>query len=125
MKPVILLVEDNERSRKLARTILEFRGYQIVECEDGEPSLALAKQHRPALILMDIELPTMDGITALGRLRADPETAGIPVIAVTASVTPGERDRVVAAGFNAYIAKPLDVTSFGETVDRTIGKGTG
>lgn len=74
---------------------------------------------------MDIELPTMDGITALGRLRADPETAGIPVIAVTASVTPGERDRVVAAGFNAYIAKPLDVTSFGETVDRTIGKGTG
>jgi CheY-like chemotaxis protein len=120
MKTVILIVEDNERNRKLVRTILEFRGYEVVECADGEPSLSLAKQHKPALVLMDIELPKMDGITALGRLRADPETAAIPVIAVTASVTSGERERVVAAGFNAYIAKPIDVASFGETVDRFV-----
>lgn len=119
----ILLVEDNERNRKLVRTILEFRGYEVVECEDGEPSLELAREHRPALVLMDIQLPTMDGITALLRLRADPETAGIPVVAVTASVTPGERDRVVAAGFNGYVSKPIDVATFGEMVDKHVGSG--
>jgi two-component system cell cycle response regulator DivK len=119
----ILLVEDNERNRKLVRTILEFRGYEVVECEDGEPSLELARKHRPALVLMDIQLPTMDGITALLRLRADPETAAIPVVAVTASVTPGERDRVVAAGFNGYVAKPIDVATFGEMVDKHVGAG--
>ena len=121
MKPVVLLVEDNERNRKLVRTILEFRGYEVIECEDGTPSLELARAHKPALVLMDIQLPTMDGITALGRLRADPDTAAIPVVAVTASVTPGERDRVVAAGFNGYVSKPIDVATFGEMVDRHVG----
>ena len=116
----ILLVEDNERNRKLVRTILEFRGHEVIECEDGEPALELARAHKPALVLMDIQLPTMDGITALGRLRADPDTAAIPVVAVTASVTPGERERVVAAGFNGYVAKPIDVSTFGEMVDRHI-----
>lgn len=120
MNKVILVVEDNERNRKLVRTILEFRGYEVVECEDGEPSLELARKHRPALVLMDIQLPTVDGITALGRLRADPDTAAIPVIAVTASVTPGERDRVVAAGFNGYVSKPIDVGTFGDLVDRHV-----
>lgn len=117
MTATILLVEDHERNRKLVRTVLEYRGYIVVECDDGEPSLRLAKQHRPALVLMDIQLPTMDGITALRRLRGDPETAMIPVVAVTASVTTSERDRVVSAGFNGYISKPIDVASFGETVD--------
>ena|SRR2546423_906048 len=120
MKPSILVVEDNDRNRKLVRTILEFRGYEVIECVDGEPSLALAKKHRPVLILMDIELPKMDGITALRRLRADTETAGIPVAAVTASVTPSEREKVASAGFNAYIAKPIDVESFAETIDRLV-----
>ena len=119
----ILLVEDNERNRKLVRTILEFRGHQVIECEDGAPSLELARAHKPALVLMDIQLPTMDGITALGRLRADPETAAIPVVAVTASVTPGERDRVVAAGFNGYVSKPIDVSTFGEMVDGHVAGG--
>src|SRR5687768_18604003 len=119
----ILLVEDNERNRKLVRTILEFRGHEVVECEDGAPSLELARTHKPALVLMDIQLPTMDGITALLRLRADPDTASIPVVAVTASVTPGERDRVVAAGFNGYVAKPIDVATFGEMVDKHVGAG--
>jgi len=122
MKPVVLVVEDNERNRKLARTILEFRGYEVVELEDGEHTVATAKQCKPVLVLMDIELPKVDGITALGMLRADPETAAIPVAAVTASVTPSERERVVAAGFNAYIAKPIDVMSFGEMVDKLAGK---
>ena len=121
MKKTILIVEDNERNRKLVRTILTFRGFEVVECDDGAPALELAKKHRPVLILMDIELPTVDGITALRQLRASPETAAIPVIAVTASVTPGEREKVVAAGFNAYVAKPIDVPSFTELVDRLAG----
>ena len=121
MKPTILVVEDNERNRKLVRTILEFRGFAIVECEDGEPSLELAKQHRPVVVLMDIELPKMDGITALKRLQADPETAAIPVVAVTASVTPSERERVASAGFAAYISKPIDVATFAEQIERIAG----
>ena len=116
----ILLVEDNERNRKLVRTILEFRGSEVIECEEGTPSLELARQHKPAHVLMDIQLPTMDGITALARLRADPETSAIPVVAVTASVTPGERERVVAAGFNGYVAKPIDVSTFGDMVDKHV-----
>lgn len=122
MKPVILVVEDNERNRKLVRTILEFRGYEVVECDDGAPSLELAKAHRPALVLMDIQLQTMSGIEALARLRADPETSAIPVVAVTASVTPSERERVASCGFNGYIAKPIDVGSFGAMVDKLLGK---
>jgi two-component system cell cycle response regulator DivK len=124
MKRCVLLVEDNERNRKLVRTILKFRGLEVIECEDGAPSLDLAKEHKPALILMDIQLPTMDGITALRRLRADPQTRAIPVIAVTASVTPGEREKVVEAGFNAYVGKPIDVEEFGALVDRFMPKET-
>jgi len=122
MSRTILVVEDNARNRKLLRTILKYRGFEVVECDDGAPSLDLARRHNPVLILMDIELPTMDGITALGRLRADPDTKDIPVVAVTASVTPSEREKVVAAGFTAYVAKPIDVDKFGELVDRIVGK---
>jgi CheY-like chemotaxis protein len=122
MKPIVLVVEDNERNRKLARTILEFRGFDVVECDDGAPSLGLAKQHRPVLVLMDIQMPTMDGITALKLLRADPETAAIPVLAVTASVTPSERERVEEAGFNGYLGKPIDINAFNEMVDRVTGR---
>jgi len=122
MKPLILIVEDNERNRKLVRTILEFRGFDVAECADGEPAIALAKSRRPALILMDIELPKLDGIAALQRLRADAETAAIPVIAVTASVTPSQRQRITTAGFDAYIAKPIDVETFGETIQRLAGR---
>jgi two-component system cell cycle response regulator DivK len=121
MSKVVLVVEDNARNRKLVRTILKFRGFEVVECDDGEPALALARKHRPALVLMDIELPTVDGITALGRLRADPETASIPVIAVTASVTPSQREKVTAAGFNGYLSKPIDVDEFNAMVERLAG----
>ena len=122
MKPLVLIVEDNERNRKLVRTILEFRGFEVAECGDGEPAIALAKSLRPVLILMDIELPKLDGISALMRLRADPDTAHIPVVAVTASVTASQRQRIASAGFNAYIAKPIDVEEFGATIERLAGK---
>ena len=122
MKPIVLVVEDNERNRKLVRTILEFRGYEVVECDDGEPSLELARQHKPVLVLMDIQLPKVNGVEALKRLRGDPDTKAIPVIAVTASVTPSERERVVSAGFNGYISKPIDVMTFGPMIDKVMGK---
>ena len=121
MKKVILVVEDNAKNRKLVRTILTFRGYEVVECDDGAPSLELARRHRPALVLMDIELPTMDGVTALLRIRADPETASIPVIAITASVTASEREKVAQAGFNDYISKPIDLATFSAAVERLAG----
>ena len=123
MKKTILVVEDNERNRKLVRTVLEYRGHEVVECEDGEAAVALAREHRPALILMDLQLPKLDGIGALQRLRADPGTASIPVIAVTASVTPGERERVVAAGFEAYVPKPIDVLAFPQLVETVMETG--
>ncbi len=122
MKPVVLLVEDNERNRKLARTVLEFAGYEVVECEDGESAVALAKARRPALVLMDIELPKLDGISAFARIRGDSETASIPVVAVTASVTPSQRERINSAGFNGFIAKPIDVATFAATIEGFLGK---
>jgi len=121
MRRSVLVVEDNARNRKLLRTILKYRGMDVIECDDGAPALSLARQHRPALVLMDIELPTVDGIAALHSLRADPETKDIPVVAVTASVTPGERERVMAAGFTAYVAKPIDIEAMGKLVDRLVG----
>ena len=116
MKTLVLLVEDNERNRKLARTVLDFAGYEVIECEDGEAAVTLAKQHKPALVLMDIELPKLDGISAFTQIRADPETASIPVVAVTASVTPSQRERITVAGFNGFISKPIDVATFATAI---------
>lgn len=125
MNKTVLIVEDNERNRKLLRTILEFRGYDVVECTDGESSLAAALAVSPVLVLMDIRLPGIDGTEALRRLRDDPRTAATPVIAVTASVTPSERSRVLAAGFHSYVGKPIDIEAFGRLVDRVVGSTAG
>ena len=124
MTATILVVEDHERNRKLARTVLEYRGYTVVECDDGEPSLALARAHRPALVLMDIQLPTMDGITALRRLRADAQTASIPVIAVTASVTTKDVGVIAKAGFDGYVAKPIRYAAFMDAVRSHLEKAS-
>ncbi len=109
---LILIVEDNEKNRKLVRDILQFRGYQILEAETAEEGIRLAQESRPALILMDIQLPGMNGIEALGRLRADPRTKKIPVIAVTASAMTHDRQKILAAGFDGYQSKPINVKEF-------------
>ncbi len=109
---LILVVEDNEKNRKLVRDVLTFKGYQIIEAERGEDGVRLAKERLPNLILMDIQLPGMNGIEALGHLRADPRTRDIPVIAVTASAMTQDRQKIMAAGFDGYQAKPIDVTQF-------------
>ena len=109
---LILIVEDNEKNRKLVRDVLEFRKYRTAEADNAEEGLRLAKRLKPDLILMDIQLPGMDGIAALGHLRADPETATIPLVAVTASAMTHDRQKIVAAGFDGYQAKPLSVRPF-------------
>ena len=109
---LILIVEDNEKNLKLVRDVLQFKGYQTIEASTGEDGVRLAKDRRPALVLMDIQLPVMDGITALGQLRADPSTRAIPVIAVTASAMTQDRQKIMAAGFDGYQSKPIRVKDF-------------
>lgn len=122
---LILIVEDNEKNRKLVRDVLQFKGYQTVECETGEDGIRLARERRPALVLMDIQLPGMSGIEALGCLRADPGTRGIPVIAVTASAMTHDRQKIMAAGFDDYQAKPIAVKAFLEAVRRILDRPRG
>jgi two-component system, cell cycle response regulator DivK len=109
---LILIIEDNEKNRKLERDILQFHGYRTLEAENGEDGVRLALETPPALILMDIQLPRMSGIDALRILRADARTRAVPVIAVTASAMSQDRQKIMAAGFDGYHAKPIDVTQF-------------
>jgi len=113
---LILIIEDNALSRKLVRDVLQASGYQTLETETAEEGLRLAHEQRPALVLMDIQLPGMNGIEALGQLRADPFTRAIPVIAVTASAMTQNRQQIMAAGFDGYQPKPINVAKFLETV---------
>ncbi len=109
---LILIVEDNEKNRRLERDVLRFHGYQTVEAETAEEGIRLAQESPPALVLMDIQLPGMNGIEALGRLRADPRTRALPVIAVTASAMTHDRQKILAAGFDGYQSKPINVREF-------------
>jgi two-component system, cell cycle response regulator DivK len=109
---LVLIVEDNEKNLKLTRDLLQYHGFRTLEAPDAESGLRLAADHAPDVILMDIELPGMDGVTALEHLRADPTTAACTVVAVTASVMPADRERFVRAGFDGYIEKPIDIKTF-------------
>ena len=113
---LILLVEDNDNNRLLVRDVLQASGYRVIEAENAEDGLRMAAEQRPALILMDIQLPGMSGIEALQRLRADPTTRAIPVIAVTASAMTQDRRQILAAGFDGYQPKPISVKGFLQTV---------
>ncbi len=117
---LILIVEDNEKSRKLVRDVLTFKGYEIIEAETGEEGVRLAQERRPSLVLMDIRLPGIDGIEALGRLRAEPATREIPVLAMTASVMTEHRQKVMDAGFDAFQSKPIKVKDFVAAVEQLL-----
>ena len=117
---LILIVEDNEKNRKLERDVLQFHGYQTAEAETAEEGIRLAQARPPALILMDIQLPGMSGIEALGQLRAEPSTRGIPVIAVTASAMTHDRQKIMAAGFDGYQSKPINIKQFVAAVRRML-----
>src|SRR5947209_11726862 len=119
----VLIVEDNEKNMKLARDVLQAKGYKTLEAVTGEDGVRLAKDNLPDLVLMDIQLPGISGIDALRQLRADPNTARIPVVALTASVTPTDRSAISAAGFNAFISKPISLKEFIDTVKRLVEGG--
>jgi two-component system cell cycle response regulator DivK len=112
----ILIVEDNARNMKLVRELLQAKGYATLEATSGEEAVRVALQHPPDLALMDIQLPDIDGIQVLERMRAAPATAAVPVVAFTASVTAADRNRIMAAGFTAFVSKPMDVREFLATI---------
>ncbi len=120
---LVLIVEDNEKNMKLARDILKAKGYETLEAVTGEEGVKLAKEKKPDLVLMDIQLPGINGIEAFKQLRADAKTARIPVIALTASVTPTDRSQITAAGFDAFVSKPINLKEFVATVKRLVEGG--
>ena len=107
--PIILIVDDNATNVKLVRDVLQFKGYQPLVAETGEAALVLAREHRPALILMDVQLPGMSGTEATKILKAAEETGSIPVIALTALAMKGARENLLAEGFDAYLSKPIEM----------------
>ena len=113
---LILIVEDNEKNLKLARDVLQFHGFRTVEATRGEDGVVMARQHLPDLVLMDISLPGIDGVEAARQLKAEPSTAMIPIVALTASVMEADRARFGEAGFAGLIAKPIDVLTFPDQV---------
>ena len=119
----VLIVEDNEKNMKLARDVLQAKGYQTLEAITGEDGVKLAKEKKPDLVLMDIQLPGINGIEAFKQIRGEATTARIPVVALTASVTPTDRSAITAAGFDAFVGKPINLKEFLETVKRLIEGG--
>ncbi len=120
--PLILIVEDNARNAKLLRDVLEHGGYRTLEAGSGEDGVALARTEHPALVLMDIQLPGIDGLEALARLRSAPETAAVPVVAVTAFAMEEDRRRIAAARFDGHLEKPIDVRALRSRVASLLGR---
>jgi len=120
---VILIVEDNPRNMKLVRDVLQVKGHATLEATTGEEGVALATEKLPDLVLMDIQLPGINGIQALAQMRANPTTAKIPVIAVTASVMQQDRKLITEAGFDGYIGKPINLAEFLQTVNAQLASG--
>jgi two-component system, cell cycle response regulator DivK len=114
----ILVIEDNEKNMKLLRDVLRVTGYRTLEATTAARAVELATEHRPDLVLMDIQLPDIDGVETLNLLRADPGTASITVLAVTAQAMQGDRERFLAAGFDGYVSKPVDVVALLDTVQQ-------
>jgi two-component system, cell cycle response regulator DivK len=122
---LVLIVEDNERNLKLVRDVLEFHGYETAEARTAEAGVEIASDRSPQLILMDLQLPGSDGFTALTRLRSDPGTASIPVVAVTAFAMTADRDRCLTSGFDGYLEKPISIRDLPEQVAGFIATGQG
>jgi two-component system, cell cycle response regulator DivK len=112
----VLLVEDNEKNMKLLRDVLTAKGYRVLEATTGEQAVELTRVEEPQLILMDVQLPGIDGVEALRRVRADDRTTRIPVLALTAQAMEGDRERFLAAGFDGYLSKPVDIVELLATV---------
>jgi two-component system, cell cycle response regulator DivK len=122
MSATVLVIEDNALNLKLVRDVLGHAGYRVLEAGDAERGIALAREHAPDLILMDIQLGGINGVEALGHLRADAATASIPVVALTALAMKEDRERFTAAGFDGYLEKPLSVLALADQVAELIGR---
>ena len=118
MGPRILVVEDNEKNLVLMRDVLSYFGYEVLEARDGLESIALAVEHRPDLILMDIQMPVMSGVDAMKHLRMRAETEEIKILAVTSLAMQGDRERLLGEGFDDYIQKPIDLVELPEIVKK-------
>ena len=119
----ILIVEDNEKNMKLVRDILQHQGHATLEAATGGEGVRLAVEQRPDLVLMDIQLPDIDGIEALRRIRSEAALDAVPVLAVSASVMPDEQHKIVTSGFDAFITKPIALKPFLDTVRRFLAEG--
>jgi two-component system cell cycle response regulator DivK len=121
MSKKILIVEDNELNMKLFHDLLEVHGYETLQTKDGREALDLARRHTPDLILMDIQLPEVSGLEVTRWIKADDALKSIPVIAVTAFAMKGDEEKIRSGGCEAYIAKPISVTNFLETIQKVLG----
>ncbi len=117
----ILIVEDNEKNRRMIRDVLKYHGYEVLEAENGEVGIKTAKEYKPDLILMDMQMPVIDGFAATSILKNDPETKGIKIIAVTSFAMLGDEERILAEGADDYISKPLNMRELPEKVKRFLG----
>jgi two-component system cell cycle response regulator DivK len=117
----VLYIEDNYQNRRLVKRLLKQRGYEVLEAEDGLQGIAIAAREKPALILMDINLPGIDGMEATSRLKSSPDLCQIPIVAVTAAAMRGDRERIMAAGCDDYLQKPIDNEELVNTVKRFVG----
>jgi two-component system cell cycle response regulator DivK len=120
MNPTVLVVEDNAQNRMLMVDILQCHGYEVLEARDGAEGIRLARQTLPALILLDMQMPVMDGIEAARILKADPGTKAIKILAVTSFAMKGDRERIIAAGVDEYMAKPIDTRELPRVVKRLL-----
>jgi CheY-like chemotaxis protein len=124
MSERILLIEDNSNNRYLVTFLLEAAGCEVVQASDGPTGLALAVRMQPALILLDIQLPGMDGYAVARALKGDPATATVPIVAVTSHAMAGDREAALAAGCDGYVTKPIDPDTFVDTVRRHLATGS-
>lgn len=121
-KYLILIADDRPSSRELLRVVLERAGYEVFEAQDGEAALDLIRSRTPDLVLLDLQMPKLDGLAVLEAVRADPRFARLPVVALTASAMRGDRERILEAGFTDYLAKPAGPELLRETVARLLGE---
>ena len=121
MPKTVLIVEDNELNMKLFHDLLEAHGYNTLQTNDGREALELAREHRPDLILMDIQLPEVSGLEVTKWIRSDDALKSIPIVAVTAFAMKGDEEKIREGGCEAYIAKPISVVNFLETIERYVG----
>jgi two-component system, cell cycle response regulator DivK len=119
----VLVVEDNQKNTKLFRDVLQATGYSTLEAATGEDAIELAVAHTPALVLMDIQLPGIDGVETLARLRGDNRPASIPVLALTPQAMSGDRERFLEVGFDGYLSKPIDIADLIQAVQEHCDRG--